>query len=383
MFVYIDEAGNTGKNNADKNQKWFYHMALASRLNLDFDTTLNDIKNEFNIDELHGVENPGLIEGISPALLKLIRKNSIDFCITVIEKSFLAYSKMYDTLFDNVENTGARTQFYQFRPLRLMLLCDLIQVLPESVAQNFYTNCLLANDEKQSILVFAEVCNAVLSVIPKLKDERAKEVVHDAVTWAIENSSDISHFSIRKIDRWRHLPHVVSFFPIISMMSIYAKKHNTKVSKIIHDEQEQFKKIFVEMHKLASDVKTLDEWNLMENGRFYFRNIKKSSFEMKNSKQSFGLQIIDICLYIYSHGKYVYDNRKILPNTFALLDYINTHTEPFMFTTNSCIMEAKFYYNKIMNSSFSDVELTKGIEICAEWEKIYRERIQSQTIGKI
>ena len=126
MFVYIDEAGNTGKNNADKNQKWFYHMALASRLNLDFDTPLNDIKNEFNIDELHGVENPGLIEGISPALLKLIRKNSIDFCITVIEKSFLAYSKMYDTLFDNVENTGARTQFYQFRPLRLMLLCDFI-----------------------------------------------------------------------------------------------------------------------------------------------------------------------------------------------------------------------------------------------------------------
>lgn len=61
-------------------------------------------------------------------------------------------------------------------------------------------------------------------------------------------------------------------------MSIYAKKHNTKVSKIIHDEQKQFKKIFVEMHKLASDIKTLDEWNLMENGRFNFRNIKKIFF---------------------------------------------------------------------------------------------------------
>lgn len=44
MFVYIDEAGNTGKNNADEKQKWFYHMALTSKYNLDFDTSLNEIK---------------------------------------------------------------------------------------------------------------------------------------------------------------------------------------------------------------------------------------------------------------------------------------------------------------------------------------------------
>lgn len=141
MFVYIDEAGNTGKNNADEKQKWFYHMALASKYNLDFDTSLNEIKKKHSIDELHGVENSGLIESISPSLLKLLRKNCVDFCITVIEKSFLAYSKLYDTLFDNIENIGARAQFYQLRSLRLMLLCDLIQVLPENVAQKFYMEC--------------------------------------------------------------------------------------------------------------------------------------------------------------------------------------------------------------------------------------------------
>lgn len=378
MFVYIDEAGNTGKNNADEKQKWFYHMALASKYNLDFDTSLNEIKKKHSIGELHGVENPGLIESISPSLLKLLRKNCVDFCITVIEKSFLAYSKLYDTLFDNIENIGARAQFYQLRSLRLMLLCDLIQVLPENVAQKFYMECLLSNDEEKSSNVLSDVCDEILSVIPKLKDERAKEVIRDCIRWAKNHSSDIAHFSIRKIDRWRHLPHIVSFFPVISMMSVYARKHNARISKIIHDEQEQFKKIFKEMHGIASDVKTLDEWDLMENGRFDFRNIKESTFEMKNSKQSLGLQITDICLYIYTHRNYVCENKESIPNTFALLDYINTRTEPFIFTTNGCMAEAMFYYDKNMNSPFSETEINRGMQICAEWEKLYKEKLQNE-----
>ena len=35
MFAYIDEAGNTGKNNADLMQPVFSYMTLASKTNLD------------------------------------------------------------------------------------------------------------------------------------------------------------------------------------------------------------------------------------------------------------------------------------------------------------------------------------------------------------
>ena len=33
----------------------------------------------------------------------------------------MAYAKLYDTIFDNIENKGGRSQAYQVRTLRLMV----------------------------------------------------------------------------------------------------------------------------------------------------------------------------------------------------------------------------------------------------------------------
>ena len=64
MFAYIDEAGNTGKNNADLMQPVFSYMTLASKTNLDLDldNTIRNIFIKYNISELHGAEQNGLIE---------------------------------------------------------------------------------------------------------------------------------------------------------------------------------------------------------------------------------------------------------------------------------------------------------------------------------
>lgn len=373
MFAYIDESGNTGKDNSNS-QKNFFYMATASRYNLDLDLDgiMNKLKKELNIEEIHASEAPELIESISPYILNILKLNSVDFCISIIEKSFLAYSKMYDTLFDNIENIGARAQFYQFRPLRLMLLSNLIKIIPEDIAQNFYINCLLSNNEKQSIEVLIDTCNKVLPLLSRLQDKRAKEVSQDAFNWAKENAENLSLFSITKKDRWTHLPHVVCFYPVLSMLSIYAKKHKTRIQKIFHDEQNQFKRIFKEMHTLASDPRKISKWNLHENGSFDFKNIKESAFEMINSKQSYGIQISDICVYIYSHGQYVLENKELNPNTYQLLEYINEHTEPFSFTTEGCFMEANYYYNKIMETPFTESELNQGRLLIAKWENEYK-----------
>lgn len=383
MFAYIDESGNTGRDNSST-QNIFYYMAAASKYNvdLDLDGTIQKIKSDLNIDEIHASEKPQLIEAMAPYILKILKTNSIDFCIAVIEKSFLAYSKLYDTLFDNVENKGARLQFYQFRPLRLMLLCDLINIIPEQIAQNFYQNCLLSKNETESIKVLNETCENILPLISNLQDKRTQEVTKDAIIWAKKNSSNLSLFSARKIDRWRHLPHVVSFYPVLSMLSIYAKKHKSKIQKIFHDEQNQFKKILIEMHEIASNPKYIDKWDLRENGCFDFKTIKESSFEMKNSKQSYGIQIADMCVYVYSHGKYILQNKDYLPYSFQLLEYINEHTEPFIFTTEGCRFEAAFYYKKNMETPISETALTQGKQLVIKWEKEFK-RNQDPITGEI
>ena len=37
MFVFIDESGNSGQNMADKDSPFFYHLALLSKYNIDYE----------------------------------------------------------------------------------------------------------------------------------------------------------------------------------------------------------------------------------------------------------------------------------------------------------------------------------------------------------
>lgn len=70
----------------------------------------------------------------------------------------------------------------------------------------------VCKNEDQAIRVLISTCNSILENIHQLQDERSKEIIGDALTWAIENPEAITTFNTRKIDRWRHLPHIVGFY---------------------------------------------------------------------------------------------------------------------------------------------------------------------------
>jgi hypothetical protein len=91
----------------------------------------------------------------------------------------------------------------------------------------------------------------------------------------------------------------------MSMLSIYSQKHKSKINKIIHDEQQQVKKVITEIHRIASDPKTSPKWDLRENGYYDLLKIKETDFEIKDSVNSFGLQIVDICLYVKTHQGFI------------------------------------------------------------------------------
>lgn len=376
MFAYIDEAGNTGKNNADQMQPIFSYMTLASKTNLDLnlDNTIRNIFSKYNISELHGAEQSELIEFYASDVLKLLRKNSVSFCTSIVEKDFLSYAKLYDTIFDNVENKGARFQTYQIRPLRFFMLSNLCGITPIEVAHDFYENCLFANNEDQAIKVLINTCNSILGNISKLQDERSKEIIKDALTWAIENPKSITTFNTRKIDRWRHLPHIVGFLPMMSMLSIYSRKHKSKINKIIHDEQQQVKKVISEIHRIASDPKNANKWDLRENGSYELSEIKNTEFVIRDSTDSYGLQVVDICLYVIMHQDHILTYEYDFPNTKQLLDYIKDHNDPFLMTMDFFQLEAKLLYQKIMNTQLSKEDMDRGVKIVAEMERKHKEQ---------
>lgn len=361
MFVFIDESGNSGKDMANKNCPIFYHLATLSKYNLDLDLNkrLHKFITDHSLNELHSAENPELLEELAPIILQELKDNNVSFYYAEVEKSYLAYAKLYDTIFDNIENKGVRWTAYQIRPLRLMLLCNLIGIVDENIAIDFYKNCLIASSQQQANDYLKRTCKLILAETYRLKDFRTKQIIEDALNGAKYFSSDITMFEKSKQDRWRHLPHIVSFLPMLNAISVYSRKHNSKVQRIIHDEQEQVQHVITEMHSIAAQAGASGVvWNLRENGSLDFTRIPEKSFEMKDSTKSYGIQITDICLYILTHGE---PDFYFEPHKYELYNYINNHLiDRFIFSKRMLYFEASFWYNKIMNANLSSEQIEFG-----------------------
>ena len=86
--------------------------------------------NLFNMEEIPLDILSDKIEYISKDILQILQKISPHFFISIVDKEYLSYTKLFDTLFDNVENKGAMPHTYQFRPFRIMLLNNLCYITP-------------------------------------------------------------------------------------------------------------------------------------------------------------------------------------------------------------------------------------------------------------
>lgn len=376
MFVFIDESGNSGQNMADKDSPFFYHLALLSKYNIDLDLNgrIKKLLKSHSLDELHGAEISNLLDELSPTILQELKDNNASFYYAEIEKSYLAYAKLYDTLFDNEENLGVRWSAYQLRPLRLMLLCNFIGIVDEAVAIDFYKNCLIARSQQQANDYLIRTCKLILSETYKLKDSRTKQIIEDALNGAKNFSSDITMFEKSKQDRWRHLPHIVSFLPMLNAISVYSRKHNSKVQRIIHDEQEQVQHVITEMYSIAAQVGARGVvWDLRENGSLDFKRIPEKSFEMKDSENSYGIQLTDICLYLITHGE---PDSFFEPHKYELYKYIYDHLiDKFIFSKQMLFSEASFWYNKIMNTNLSQEQIEFGKNFVKKMDDDFYERL--------
>ena len=337
MFAYIDEAGHTGKNLSDPIQKEFYTLGMVSKYNIDimFKDQFDRLCHYLHVDELHAVEMGENIEAIAEFIILVFRKASPCFSLCIVEKEYLAIAKLFDTIFDSYENIGARSHVYNVRPLRLLLLGKLCFVTPIKTAIMFYEKCLFAQDQKEANDTLIEVCNEIIDNLSMLPDQRSKELIGDALNWAKSNPSAITTYNTRREDRWKHLPNIVTFLPMLDQIARIAKRKGANVNKIIHDEQQQMRNNFLKMHQLVSDRKRPDIWDMRDNGYYLLANLKDSVFEMKSSKSSPGIQIVDICLYVFTHRDYIDIHKAELPNSFLLLAYIAMHGSLYDFFTGN------------------------------------------------
>jgi hypothetical protein len=194
MYAYVDETGNTGNRIFDRNQPLFITAAMMTRGNFDLlrNTSVAAIAKKAGVQALHAKElGIGKVEDIAPDLLKLVKAAGARFFLSRLEKRYLAATKVMDTYFDCGENLAVPWQMYSLRPLRLLLTFKLARyVLTEDVAQTVW-ECLTAKKEGTSITLFVEAAKAMLGNAHYLPDAQSRQVVTEAMQWAIDNPENL------------------------------------------------------------------------------------------------------------------------------------------------------------------------------------------------
>lgn len=377
MFAFIDESGHTGSAIDDKTQPTFSTLAIFSRASLDIQhrKAIGDLSAELGVTELHGAELGDKLEYVAASLYPLLQSSGPEFFLCTIDKDYLAITKFFDTVFDPYENLGARNHTYQIRFLRLLLLMKLCFIAERSMAFRFYKDCLFAKWQSDADSVLVECCASVLENIELLPDARSRELLSDALRWAKDNPAKLTTYNTRKQDRWKHLPNIVAFLPMLDMLAKAAKRNRTRVHRIVHDEQQQIANNLEEIHKVASTNKTYDVVNLFDNGYLLLKTLKSSDFQMKRSLDSPGLQIVDVCLYLFTRRDFIRNHAHEIPNSANLLLYLATHGKAFDFSLANLERECTDAYNKVMTLDLTETDIAKGERILAEAEERWRKKL--------
>ena len=305
MWAYVDESGNTGNRIFDEEQPLFMTAALITKGNFDlvFDAELKTIARKVGGTALHanelGVAN---IELIAQDLLRVLKKADARFFISRLEKRYLAASKVYDTYFDAGENLAVPWQTYWVRPLRLTMVFKLSQfVLTEEIASTVW-ECVTATSEQKSKAAFLKAAADMLERASNLPDARSRQLVSEALQWAIDNPENFSTYLRDKVSRYGHSPNFVAFTNLMHGLDKISKRWDRPVREIVHDRQSQFERTLQQWHEVFSRPELSDaepiRW-LGEPEPWSVGKVAGSAFRITTEDDSAGLQVIDVVLWLF------------------------------------------------------------------------------------
>ncbi len=290
-FAYTDESGNTGLNLFDEAQPTFWTGTLVAYADIDqrYGRYHKELLAITGRAEIHGAEL-GMhgIEKIADRILCLAKEKKLHFLFSRVDKGYLAAAKMFDLVFDSGTNMAMPTHAYAIQQLRLINNLHFVQMLEGDDLKDFW-DIFRKQDSQRFGLLLARVRER-LSSFPY--DDRSKQIIGDVLEWGARNPAEI-------LDPYgeRDSPNFVAFIGLFDHLHSLNVEHGHRVASFVHDEQNQFMKVFKEAYKLVSKIRH-------KTGPFtVISDIEKmDSFDadliVRSSHESFGLQLVDVCLWL-------------------------------------------------------------------------------------
>lgn len=352
IFAYTDESGNTGENLFDREQPWFWTGTLfcTTDIELLWKSQLQKWGNILGVQELHGshIRLEGL-EKVAKDFISLLRKGDYHFHFTLVEKIFLATTKLTFTLLDSTTNKALLHTLF-FTSFRGILELALFQIIKPRDCRDFWEVY-----KTHDLGRFRGILERLqLRVLINIHEPRIKQLLDDAIRWAIFHPEEILETKRTGADS----PNLVAFSSIFDHSQEYAKKKNAKIGRFYHDEQTQFMTEMNRTYAISSCVSgklvgPLEIPQIEQNDTF------NCPFEMMPSSGLVGLQIVDCILWLLRKSK-----EKGVPQEYPgcreLLEYVEARSSIFSYDFRTYSQRLREKYEEINSLPLTAEQLHQG-----------------------
>ncbi len=361
MFFYVDESGHTGPNLFDHDQPFLFYGTLCSRVNLDVlaEPFLVKTRKRLSVDQLHANEigNAGLSE-IASDLVRLQKKFDLRFDFYRVQKIDHAAVCFFDQVFDQGMNPAVPWTSY-WTPLRYALLVRLAMLFDEELLRAAWAARITTNNAKAEE-VLKQVCEELIRRSPNLPDARTREIVTDALRWTIDNTSEISYNVRSKSDAVSVMPNAIGFQSVMIGIAQRLLNSSRKSLEIVVDRQSQFNKA---QARTADWYARLSGQNLA-NGPglppLDFRGMPQTEIRFSSVKESAGLELVDIYLWIF---KRMFEDKQLAPELAPLINRQLNVGRTDEISLNAIVDRWEPKLNEMMEMELSDDQLAAAREI--------------------
>ncbi|MEZ8557073.1 DUF3800 domain-containing protein [Vibrio cyclitrophicus] len=359
VYIYADESGNTGKHIfQDSSKEYFQGAVLVTE---DIESLVASIIEEYckenGLDRLHGFElGEERTNSLCIKLLDALDSSHWEFQYTIVQKRYLAPTKFVDTFFDCWDNPAVPMTWY-VTDLYRHTLCLVIDSMMHDGLDECFWQCYL-NDDLDGLMA---ICKELLNRSRHITDIRIREVVSDALSYAVKNPELFTLVCAKGKSAYKkQMPNMVAFSSLLNSIHAFCNKHGVGVKQFVHDQNDEFRGTMREFHKLYFP----HEQEAMPFGgipllKEFVHNT--GEFILASSKNTYGLQVVDLLLWLLQRDS---SSEKLSKTRERLLsksvDYRISRQ------MSALIVEAR--RREVMSAELSSEDLAAGRKFGAEME---------------
>ena len=333
---------------------------MSSRVDFDevFRERIRRIAYSAGVQHLHanelGVDG---VEGIAPSLIELVEFSQVRFYFAAVHKPDVAGMKFFDAIFDPGENPAAPRHSYIIRGLKFVLLLKFLDILEDCDVRMFWEAMTSKPSQEAERKAVSAIDNAIKRV-GNLSDERSRLLIGDTLDWARNNIDRFSIWTPRKQDRYGHLPNLFTLPALLTSISDTAKLWGCQIDNIAHDQQSQFGQAIREWHSLFEGGPEPERIFHFGDTPIRFGDISDGQFEMRASKESAGLQIVDVVLWTFARSML---EKPLGRMSRELFELCFSPDDMYLMSLGSIVAELEYTVGPLMMRPLSEDQLLDGM----------------------